>query len=192
MNNETGPFYWRGKSIVIRTERAQDAEAKWAECFDSEARRLLQYETELPPISFEAYSKFFTDCEKIDLTGNRISLHVDNLEGEFVGWVNINGIDYRNGTFSPGVGIFRPYQRRGYGTEVVQIVLRYCFNELRLHKCSVDCLDINLGSQKLLQRLHFEPEGRVRECLYFDGAYHDKLLYGLTADEFNRWDVDER
>ena len=78
-------FYWKGKNIIIRTERESDAQAKWEEQFDSESRRLLQDETELPPISYEAYAKLFTNCESIDYRSERIDLYVENFQGEFVG-----------------------------------------------------------------------------------------------------------
>lgn len=181
-------FYWKGQNIIIRTERERDAQAKWEEQFDSESRRLLEDETELP-ISYEAYVKLFTNCESIDYKSDRISLYIENLDGEFVGWININDLDMRHGTFSLGGSIFRQYQRRGYGTEAAAMILDYCFNELRLHKCNNACLAMNEASVKLHQRLGFREEGRMRETVYFQGEYHDRLLYGMTVKEFHQKNI---
>ncbi|WP_256721809.1 GNAT family N-acetyltransferase [Paenibacillus odorifer] len=57
---------------------------------------------------------------------------IENLNGEYVGGVNLNSIDEKNGTFSIGVQVDRDHRGKGYGTRAINILLKYAFLELRL------------------------------------------------------------
>jgi RimJ/RimL family protein N-acetyltransferase len=115
---------------------------------------------------------------------DRYRMVIENLQGEVVGTINTFECDARSGTFKYGIGIFRPYWRRGYASEAIRIVLRYFFDELRYQKVTVHIYDFNDGSLQLHARLGFQLEGRLRRMIYTDGAYHDEIILGLTAEEF--------
>ncbi|WP_254848750.1 GNAT family N-acetyltransferase [Paenibacillus odorifer] len=57
---------------------------------------------------------------------------IENLNGEYVGGVNLNSIDEKNGTFSIGVQVDRDHRGKGDGTRAINILLKYAFLELRL------------------------------------------------------------
>jgi len=181
--------YWTTPEIKLVTERKRFARRKWEEQCDSQAREKLQHMVELPPIAFEEYEKKFEDCSEIDPHGNRFALYIENSGGEFVGWISVNGIDRKNGTFSFAIGVFRDFRRKGYGTAATDMVLTYCFSELRLHKCNSKCIDINEASVRLHKKLGFRDEGVRRQCVYMHGVYHDVMLFGLTAEEHIRQTV---
>lgn len=52
---------------------------------------------------------------------------VFNDDGEFVGIVILSGIDFRNGMVEIGYFIGKEYWGKGYVSEVVKLVLRFCF-----------------------------------------------------------------
>jgi len=109
---------------------------------------------------------------------------IESLQGEYVGGINLNSIDYRNGTFSAGIRIYRPFRNNGYGEEAFRIVLRYAFLERRLQKCNSGCVSINEPSMELHRRIGFKEEGLRRQCFFMNGRYYDGLLLGLTKEEF--------
>jgi RimJ/RimL family protein N-acetyltransferase len=43
----------------------------------------------------------------------------------------------------------------------------------------------NEASIRLHRALGFLEEGRRRRNLFFDGQYHDDILFGLTREEFD-------
>jgi len=63
-------------------------------------------------------------------------------------------------------------------------VLRYYFEELRYQKVTVSVYSFNEESIALHKRLGFKQEGCLRRMIYTRGQYFDRLLFGLTADEF--------
>jgi len=67
-------------------------------------------------------------------------------------------------------------------------LLRYGFWEQRFQKCNSACADSNDASIRLHQKLGFVEEGRRRRQLFFNGRYHDDILFGMTRQEFDALD----
>ncbi|WP_418961101.1 GNAT family N-acetyltransferase [Streptomyces tritici] len=111
-------------------------------------------------------------------------------DGAFAGAVSVGETDRRAGRFKTGIEIARDHRRRGYAAEATELVLTYMFAEQRHHKCAVEVYAFNEGSLALYRSMGFVEEGRLREHEFFGGAYHDLVLFGLTADEF--WATHER
>jgi RimJ/RimL family protein N-acetyltransferase len=178
-------YYWQGDRVRLRSLRPADVEAKWQEYQDSHARQMLEYCTELPVMSREAYTELFAAP---DDDPRRISLYVENLEGVSVGWLNLFDLDQRHGTFGVGISIFCEHRGNGYALDALRLALGYAFEEMRMQKCNSACLAINEASIALHERLGFWREGVRRRVAYMGGAYHDEVLYGLTQEEYaDRW-----
>ena len=177
-------YFWETNKVRLRPLRIEDAEKKWREWFDTESRRYLEYQLDLPPVSLAVYTEQLRDICEFKDTSRMTSFAIDNLDCELMGWINLFTGNPRHGNFSFGVSIFRKYQRHGYAEEAIRLILRYGFDELRLHKCNSECLAINQPSIKLHLKLGFQEEGRKREVVFMDGAYHDIILFGLLKDDF--------
>lgn len=175
----TNSYFWQGDKVRLRAAELQDAEMKWKERFDTEARRNTESTVELP-LSFEDYTASFS------LKNAHFHyLSIVSLTDELVGWVTLWEPNQKDGNFTLGIGIFREYRHQGYATDALRIMLRYGFYEMRLHKCNSGCIETNIGSIKLHKKLGFIEEGRRRQSLYTNGRYYDELMFGLTRDEFD-------
>jgi len=74
---------------------------------------------------------------------------------------------------------------KGYGSEAVHAVCWYMFRVEGLHKLIAGYYSSNIGSQRLLERLGFVEEARLREKLVdYQGKRVDHILVGLLAQEF--------
>lgn len=176
-------YYWQNDLVRLRAMQPDDWEEDYINMYDSEARRLLQYEIELPPTisnEKEMVEKFSNFNRK---TG-RLMFVIETLKGVAVGAVNLNSIDEKNGTFSIGMRIGREYRGKGYGTATMRILLKYAFFERRLNKYYGHCLESNIASKTMLKKLGCSQEGVRKQQVYTDGKYCDTILFGLTRDEF--------
>jgi RimJ/RimL family protein N-acetyltransferase len=79
----------------------------------------------------------------------------------------------------------------GYGTEAATAMLRFGFEELRLHRVLARVIPNNHNSVRLLEKLGMRQEGRLREHEYFKGRYWDTLIYSMLEEEW-RWRVADR
>lgn len=176
-------YFWQGEKIRLRPMRREDAAMWQAEDTDSEGVRFLSYGIELPK-SDKAAEEFGERYADFNGRAERIMFSIETLAGELVGGINLNGVDQKNGTFSIGSRIYRPFRGLGYGTEAKVILLRYAFHELRLQKYNIRCLETNAAMVRHAERLGCQAEGRIRSNVYTNGRYYDELLFGLTKAEF--------
>lgn len=70
---------------------------------------------------------------------------------------------------------------RGLASDAVGAVLRFAVAEMGLHRVEADVDPDNAGSIRLLERLGFVYEGRLRERWFTFGTWKDSLFYGLLA-----------
>ncbi|WP_108649124.1 GNAT family N-acetyltransferase [Dongshaea marina] len=77
------------------------------------------------------------------------------------------------------------FQGRGYGTESLQRVLELAFDELGFHKVKATVTEGNSASSRLLTRLGFRLEGRLRDNFKLAGCWQNDLMYGLLREEFH-------
>jgi RimJ/RimL family protein N-acetyltransferase len=176
-------YYWQDGAVRLRAMRQEDWEDHFRSRFDSVARRLLQYEIELPPTVASEKEMAATFCDFAQGSG-RLMFVIETMDGIPVGGINLNSIDERHGTFSIGMQIFRNYRGKGYGTAAMRIVLRYAFLERRLNKYYGSVIEGNVASARMLTKLGCAEEGRRREMIYTDGQYRDEILFGMTKEAF--------
>ena len=72
----------------------------------------------------------------------------------------------------------------GYATEAARAMVNFGFRELGLQRISSWCIADNVASARLLERLGFLKEGKLRSNEFFKGRWWDTLLYALLADEW--------
>ena len=73
---------------------------------------------------------------------------------------------------------------RGYATEIAEALLRAGFDELGLHRVQAHCIDANVASRRVLEKVGMVLEGRLREKHRVDGRFHDELWFGILASEW--------
>ncbi|MFI6299201.1 GNAT family N-acetyltransferase [Nonomuraea sp. NPDC050790] len=100
--------------------------------------------------------------------------------GDIAGMVNINSIirgRFQNGSL--GYAAFAPTAGHGYMGEGLALVVRYAFEQLRLHRLDAQIQPDNHASLKLIQRLGFHYEGSSQGLLFIDGAWRDHERWAL-------------
>jgi len=78
----------------------------------------------------------------------------------------------------------RDYWGRGYGTDALQTLLRYAFDELNLQRVSLSFLEGNERAGRSYEKCGFRYEGRQRHAWAYDGQRWDELYMGLLRDEW--------
>jgi RimJ/RimL family protein N-acetyltransferase len=76
------------------------------------------------------------------------------------------------------------YWGNGYATEIVNRLLEFGFNELKLHRIWSFCIAENTASRRVLEKTGFKKEGLCRENDYFKGRYWNTLIFGILKKEW--------
>lgn len=104
-------------------------------------------------------------------------------DGAIAGFVNINNIVI--GGFccgALGYGAFAHATGRGLMAEGLDLVLRYAFGTLGLHRLEANIQPGNKASLALVRRAGFRLEGFSPDFLFIDGGWRDHERWAITAD----------
>lgn len=84
---------------------------------------------------------------------------------------------------SVGYWIGKPYAGRGYMKKALSAILRFAFDELKLHRLEAACMPTNRASIRVLEANGFRHEGLARRYLKINGVWQDHLLYATLSDD---------
>lgn len=180
------PYFWMYQNIIVREMTEEDYLKNREIYFLSKDARYYDNDVKLPLVADELTQK---EEEHLHFGGDgtRLEFAIVNLEGEYVGNVNLHSIDRKNGTFSVSFYFLSRERKKGYASNAVALIVYYAFNELRLNKLNVCVNEGNEDSARLIQKIGCKPEGIWRENVFYDGKYVNVELYGLTREQFNEF-----
>lgn len=75
---------------------------------------------------------------------------------------------------------------KGIGTEVVQILLRYCFMVLGVYSVHLDVLETNTPAIKCYEKAGFRISGRYRGHCYYMRNHYDWLHMDILYEEYRK------
>lgn len=76
------------------------------------------------------------------------------------------------------------FKRNGYLSEVLPLVLKYGFEEMKLHRIEALIAESNEPSFRLLKKNNFTFEGTMRQDYFWEGIQADSDCYSLLKSEF--------
>jgi RimJ/RimL family protein N-acetyltransferase len=175
----------RSERLTLRAATAADA----ARTF--EYRRLQEvgeWITEIPA-DFDAYNASFTEPTRLALA---VIVELDGVTiGDFLlrvedAWAQKEVAEQARGRQAEIGYVLDPaYAGRGYATEAVRELLRYCFEDLDVHRVVANCFTDNVTSWRLMERVGMRREAHtVRDSLHRSGQWLDSYAYALLAYEW--------
>lgn len=106
-------------------------------------------------------------------------------DDRLLGDVDLSGINWASGEAIVGIGIGdRNDWGKGYGTDAMQIVLRFAFTELNLHRVFLNTFEYNPRAIRSYEKCGFKHEGRMRGVLNRNGRRWDLIFMGILKEEW--------
>ncbi|MEV6739575.1 GNAT family N-acetyltransferase [Streptomyces sp. NPDC051104] len=176
--SDTREHLAEGPRVGIRPFTHDDAAEFTARARES---RELHHPWLFPPTTPEEYAAYAGRL--IDDPTRAGFLVCERETGAIAGYININNIvrgGFQSGAL--GYGAFAHAAGRGLMTEALNLVVRYAFGPLGLHRLEINAQPSNTGSIGLARRCGFRLEGFSPDMIFVDGAWRDHERWAITAE----------
>jgi RimJ/RimL family protein N-acetyltransferase len=106
-------------------------------------------------------------------------------DNRLLGDINLDVINWGARDSFVGIGICnREDWGKGYGTDAMNIILRFAFTEINLRRVTLSVFEYNPRAIHSYEKAGFRHEGRVRGALLRDGKRWDIFYMGILYEEW--------
>lgn len=174
---------YNGKLVRLRELRIDDAETCLGWVNDLSVARKI-YGGAPMPATIENERDFLRAVTGKKHDQNHFA--IENPAGEFIGVCSYTGVDWTNRTCSIGWFIGEDAHRgRGYGTDMIKLMLDICFLEMDMHRVELNVFEYNTDAIRLYERLGFVREGAERRSVYSMGRRWDEIKMSMLRREYD-------
>lgn len=167
--------------LTLRFVAPDDAEALFRLFSDPEA---LRYWSSAPWLHVAQAADHVEQTLTAYRDGAALRLAMVLPDGELIGTVALYDFDRRNHRCQLGYMLARPYWGRRYMQEALPALIAHGFSALELHRIEADIHPGNIASGRILEGLHFQREGHLRERWFVGGEISDSIIYGLLRKDW--------
>ncbi|MBM3463023.1 MAG: GNAT family N-acetyltransferase [Armatimonadetes bacterium] len=115
---------------------------------------------------------------------NQRMFTIKTQDGEYLGNIEIGDIDWRVGRGEIGLLVGeRRFWNQGYGSEAIELMVNFAFEELRLHRIEARVLTHNTRAQRVFEKCGFVREGILRGSHFVAGKHLDVVVYSLLGTD---------
>lgn len=166
---------------------------------EHDASKLFAYELTnrdfFMPTSFTRNDNYYTlanirkniDNYKKEITrksGFRFGIFI-NSNHNLVGMIALNDILWSLKTSYVGYSLNQNHTNQGYMREALNLLIKYSFEELKLHRLEAGVMPSNVSSWKVLEHCGFIREGLLRKNVHINGQWEDHYIYGCLNENEN-------
>ena len=176
------PIEIKGHEIVLHPLRFRDR-AQWNRVRAENRDWLSPWEATIPKSGEESYMQLPSCFEMVKIlntearNGRSFSFAIWH-QSQLIGQITLGGVMYgamRGGHI--GYWIDRNFANRGYTTQAVEILTRYAFEELKLHRLEINLRPENASSRRVAEKAGYVFEGERPRYLHIDGQWRDHITF---------------
>ena len=78
----------------------------------------------------------------------------------------------------------KKFWNQGFGTRTVELMLKFGFQKLNLHRIWLQVFESNPGALRAYEKAGFQLEGKFRDGYYLEGRYVDVMIMSMLKQEW--------
>jgi RimJ/RimL family protein N-acetyltransferase len=161
----------------------------------ADAERMFAYRSHPQVLPYQSWAP--TSLEEVRFFINRMSARESNAPGwcqagiaeqaddNLIGDCGIHVLETDSRVAEIGITIAPDFQRNGYATEALNVILNFLFVTLSKHRVFASVDPRNLRSMALMTRLGLRQEARFVRSLWFKDDWVDDAVFAMLADEWH-------
>lgn len=170
-----------GERIVLRAITEEDAQLLLQMMNDPDTERMLGGASF--PVSLSAQQSWI----QRQIGNNevlRCIIAERSREDVGLGTVILTDIDQKNGSAQVHIKLgVENCRGKGYGTDALRTIVKYAFEQMRLHCIYANVLEYNTASQKLFEKCGFHKDGLLRGRIFKGGNYINMVTYSCLEED---------
>jgi RimJ/RimL family protein N-acetyltransferase len=172
-------FMIAGEHVILRAFERDDAERCYRWMNDPNVVRTLKSRY---PIAFQTEEEWLERAMQASPVERHFAIERKD-DRVHIGNASLHGIDWVSHTAWFGLFIGEPSAwNRGFGTDAINTLVRFAFDEMNLQKLRIHVFDYNERAKHLLLTHGFQQEGHLRREFYREGMYHDIVILSVFRD----------
>lgn len=172
------------ETIYLRSLRREDLGEEYLSWLNEpEVSRWI--ETGLFPTTPDDLVRFYESVTRdpnqvvFAICDSETDAHIGNVKLGPISWV------HRRATLGILIGN-KAFWGRGLGAAATRAAVEYAFDRLDLRRVDLGVYADHAAAIRSYEKVGFQVEGRLREDMYRDGSYRDRLWMGLLKSEYKR------
>jgi RimJ/RimL family protein N-acetyltransferase len=169
-----------GKKISLRPFEEKDIEktVKWLNDIDY----AILIDRVLPATIPERKEWFYTISKDKSAVTFAVVL---SENGTHIGNCGLINIDNRSRRGQLWIYLDEQFTGHGMGKAAIELILKYAFHYLNLHRVFLYVVSTNLRAKKFYEKCGFTSEGIFREHVFLKNRYEDAIWLGMLKQEFD-------
>ena len=180
--NRTDRTKLKGEQVYLRVLERSDIAVTTSWMNSEEISDIMGY---LPVFSLEGQYEWF---DKLKNDRTRFIFAVCTNDGRHIGNIALGNVDmlHRHAMFSIFL-VADTDRAKGIGSEATRLLLGFAFDKLNLNKVHLRTSERFSEAVRMYEKLGFVREGVMRQHVFANGVYEDKVIYSMLRSEYAKW-----
>lgn len=136
----------------------------------------------LYPSTVEDQARFMSN--QTSYTGGDYQFAIERLDnGRFIGQCGLSQLSWKNRRAEISIMLDSSAAGQGFGTDAVNVLCKFAFDEMNLHKLKATVFDFNTPAVRCYEKCGFVQEGILKDEVYREGKYHSAVVMALYHTE---------
>lgn len=145
-----------------------------------------------PDAIFNTMTRIVPASEASDLFRRKRRTELDTIltivgkkDEQSVGVVSVYNFNGLNRSAELNILIDPEKRKKGHAKDTLMTLTSYLFLQRGLNKVYAQVADFNAPGKKMFESLGFKKDGQLRSEHYYEGEFHDTLVYSLLRFELD-------
>jgi RimJ/RimL family protein N-acetyltransferase len=173
-----------GEKVRLRAYSKEDIPKARAYLNDPDTGSMMRMRI-LFPLRMEDEEKWYQSLDANSSKEYDFAIEAKD-NGAYLGGCGVHGIDPKNRLAMVGLFLGKEHCGQGYGTDVLRVLVDFCFKEINLNRIQLGVFSFNKRAIRCYEKVGFRTEGVLRQEIYRQGKYHDTILMALLRSEWEQ------